>query len=119
MGPAAERPGAARPAERGLRGCRSPRASTGRRTGRPPHARRCPGRTRPPARLARGSRPLGHRLSRRPERDLLRACPAPRCVRYFVKQHPRREWCRPSCGNRARVARHSARRRERAAEAPG
>ncbi|GAA3458944.1 CGNR zinc finger domain-containing protein [Saccharothrix longispora] len=36
----------------------------------------------------------------------LRACPAPRCVRYFVKAHPRQEWCRPSCGNRARVSRH-------------
>ncbi|MET8348704.1 MULTISPECIES: CGNR zinc finger domain-containing protein [unclassified Micromonospora] len=41
-----------------------------------------------------------------PTRDLLRACPAPRCVRYFVKDHPRQEWCKPSCGNRARVARH-------------
>jgi predicted RNA-binding Zn ribbon-like protein len=36
----------------------------------------------------------------------LRACPAPRCVRYFVKAHPRQEWCKPSCGNRARVSRH-------------
>ncbi|SBT41585.1 CGNR zinc finger domain-containing protein [Micromonospora auratinigra] len=41
-----------------------------------------------------------------PARDQLRACPAPRCVRYFVKDHPRQEWCKPSCGNRARVARH-------------
>lgn len=46
-----------------------------------------------------------------PDRPLLRACPAPRCVRYFVKEHPRQEWCKPSCGNRARVARHNARRR--------
>ncbi|WP_107046844.1 ABATE domain-containing protein [Streptomyces albus] len=46
-----------------------------------------------------------------PGRELLRACPAPRCVRYFVKEHPRQEWCKPSCGNRARVARHHARRR--------
>jgi predicted RNA-binding Zn ribbon-like protein len=45
-----------------------------------------------------------------PARDLLRACPAPRCVRYFVKDHPRQEWCTPSCGNRARVARHYRRR---------
>ncbi|MCE6997613.1 ABATE domain-containing protein [Saccharothrix sp. S26] len=36
----------------------------------------------------------------------LRACPAPRCIRYFVKAHPRQEWCKPSCGNRARVSRH-------------
>jgi predicted RNA-binding Zn ribbon-like protein len=47
-----------------------------------------------------------------PRRALLRACPAPRCVRYFVKEHARQEWCKPSCGNRARVARHHARRKE-------
>ncbi|CAG6392582.1 CGNR zinc finger domain-containing protein [Streptomyces cocklensis] len=46
-----------------------------------------------------------------PDRELLRACPAPRCVRYFVKEHARQEWCKPSCGNRARVARHHARQR--------
>ncbi len=40
------------------------------------------------------------------EREQLRACPAPRCIRYFVKAHPRQEWCKPSCGNRARVSRH-------------
>lgn len=36
----------------------------------------------------------------------LRACLAPRCVLYFLRQHPRREWCSAACGNRARVARH-------------
>lgn len=36
----------------------------------------------------------------------LRACPAPGCVLYFVKDHPRREWCSTACGNRARAARH-------------
>jgi predicted RNA-binding Zn ribbon-like protein len=36
----------------------------------------------------------------------LRACYAPRCVLYFVKSHPRREWCSVACGNRARAARH-------------
>ncbi|MET7446691.1 CGNR zinc finger domain-containing protein [Streptomyces sp. ADI93-02] len=41
-----------------------------------------------------------------PQRDRLRACTAPRCVRYFVKGHGRQEWCRPACGNRARAARH-------------
>ncbi|GAB1516041.1 CGNR zinc finger domain-containing protein [Actinophytocola sp. KF-1] len=41
-----------------------------------------------------------------PERERLRACPAPRCVRYFVKEHARQEWCKPSCGNRARVSRY-------------
>lgn len=41
-----------------------------------------------------------------PQREQLRACNAPRCVRYFVKTHGRQEWCKPSCGNRARAARH-------------
>lgn len=41
-----------------------------------------------------------------PPRHQLRACLAPRCVLYFVKEHPRREWCTPKCGNRARVKRH-------------
>jgi predicted RNA-binding Zn ribbon-like protein len=36
----------------------------------------------------------------------LRACFAPGCVLYFVKTHPRREWCSVACGNRARAARH-------------
>jgi predicted RNA-binding Zn ribbon-like protein len=36
----------------------------------------------------------------------VRACLAPRCVLYFVKNHPRREWCGPGCGNRARANRH-------------
>ncbi|CAM3828621.1 ABATE domain-containing protein [Kibdelosporangium persicum] len=46
------------------------------------------------------------------DRTRLRACPAPRCVRYFVKQHPQQEWCKPSCGNRARVSRYYKRRNE-------
>ncbi|MFB9391534.1 ABATE domain-containing protein [Streptomyces coeruleoprunus] len=46
-----------------------------------------------------------------PDRTRLRACHAPRCVRYFLKDHPRQEWCSPSCGNRARVARHHDRHR--------
>jgi predicted RNA-binding Zn ribbon-like protein len=36
----------------------------------------------------------------------LRACYAPGCVLYFVKTHPRREWCSVACGNRVRAARH-------------
>jgi predicted RNA-binding Zn ribbon-like protein len=44
-----------------------------------------------------------------PLRQHLRACSAPRCVRYFLKAHGRQEWCKPSCGNRARVARHHQR----------
>lgn len=47
-----------------------------------------------------------------PDRARLRACHAPRCVRYFLKEHPRQEWCRPSCGNRARVARHHERHKQ-------
>jgi predicted RNA-binding Zn ribbon-like protein len=46
-----------------------------------------------------------------PQRELLRACTAPRCVRYFVKSHGRQEWCKTSCGNRARAARHYRRHR--------
>lgn len=44
-------------------------------------------------------------------RDKLRACHGPGCVLYFVKDHPRREWCSDSCGNRARAARHYQRHR--------
>ncbi|WP_433341904.1 ABATE domain-containing protein [Streptomyces sp. CA-253872] len=52
-----------------------------------------------------------------PDFARLRACTAPRCVRYFVRRHGRQEWCKPSCGNRARAARHY--RRHLAAEATG
>jgi predicted RNA-binding Zn ribbon-like protein len=77
----------------------------------------------PAARLATtaGSDPLTHLtavLARAaiefltgPHREQLRACSAPRCVRYFLKAHGRQEWCKPSCGNRARVARHYKRHR--------
>jgi len=41
----------------------------------------------------------------------LRACPAQPCVLYFVKTHPRREWCSVACGNRVRAARHYQRTR--------
>lgn len=41
-----------------------------------------------------------------PQADKLRACYAPGCVLYFVKTHPRREWCSVTCGNRVRAARH-------------
>jgi predicted RNA-binding Zn ribbon-like protein len=50
-----------------------------------------------------------------PYRVQLRACTAPRCVRYFVKAHGRQGYCKPSCGNRARVARHYERNRSGAA----
>ncbi|MFE1952040.1 CGNR zinc finger domain-containing protein [Streptomyces sp. NPDC059524] len=52
------------------------------------------------------------------DRTRLRACHAPRCVRYFLKEHPRQEWCKPSCGNRARVARHHERHNSRTGRAP-
>jgi predicted RNA-binding Zn ribbon-like protein len=42
----------------------------------------------------------------------LRACYALGCVLYFVKTHPRREWCSVACGNRVRAARHYQRARD-------
>jgi predicted RNA-binding Zn ribbon-like protein len=39
----------------------------------------------------------------------LGACLAPGCVLYFLRDHPRRQWCSDACGNRARVARHYTR----------
>jgi predicted RNA-binding Zn ribbon-like protein len=55
---------------------------------------------------------LGVDLLAGAERGRLRACLAPNCVLYFVKEHTRREWCSPNCGNRARVARHYQRHRQ-------
>lgn len=49
-------------------------------------------------------------LTTSPQWQLLRPCIAPGCAYYFVKDHFRREWCSPLCGNRARVARHAQRR---------
>jgi len=48
-----------------------------------------------------------------PARDRLRLCRAPGCVLFFLQQDPRQQWCSPTCGNRARVARHYARRNTR------
>ncbi|MEU4550147.1 CGNR zinc finger domain-containing protein [Nonomuraea dietziae] len=45
------------------------------------------------------------------DRLRLRACLGPGCVLYFLKNHPRREWCSAACGNRARGARHYQRHR--------
>ncbi|MFD9095711.1 ABATE domain-containing protein [Streptomyces collinus] len=53
-----------------------------------------------------------------PQGAQLRSCTAPRCVRYFVKSHGRQEWCKPSCGNRARAARHYRRQRTAAEGGP-
>jgi predicted RNA-binding Zn ribbon-like protein len=41
-----------------------------------------------------------------PQRTRLRTCQAPGCVLYFLKDHPRRQWCSVGCGNRVRAARH-------------
>ena len=49
----------------------------------------------------------------------LRACYAPGCVLYFIKTHPRREWCSVACGNRVRAARHYQRIREQTARENG
>ena len=43
--------------------------------------------------------------------DDIRACGAPGCVVVYLRDHPRRAWCSPACGNRARQARHYARHR--------
>lgn len=43
-----------------------------------------------------------------PLRADLRACTGPRCARYFIREHGRQAFCKPSCSNRARAARHYA-----------
>jgi predicted RNA-binding Zn ribbon-like protein len=53
-----------------------------------------------------------------PDRHDLRACSAPGCVLYFLRDHPRREWCSTACGNRARAARHYLRHRDDAQDSP-
>jgi predicted RNA-binding Zn ribbon-like protein len=45
-------------------------------------------------------------------RMTLRACGGPGCVQFFIKDHPRKHWCGPACGNRARAARHYLRHRD-------
>ncbi|MEU8247925.1 CGNR zinc finger domain-containing protein [Nonomuraea sp. NPDC048916] len=47
-----------------------------------------------------------------PLRHEVRACHGPGCVLHFVRDAPRREWCSPGCGNRARAARHYAKVRK-------
>lgn len=51
-------------------------------------------------------------LAGQPRQQDLALCLAPSCGMLFVRDHPRQTWCTPACGNRARVARHAARRRE-------
>src|SRR5215211_39995 len=45
-----------------------------------------------------------------PDRERLRVCPAPSCGMFYLGGSDQ-EWCSVSCGNRARAARHYARRR--------
>ncbi|RZU18771.1 CGNR zinc finger protein [Kribbella rubisoli] len=45
-----------------------------------------------------------------PDQKRLRACPAARCVKYFLQDDPRQMWCSASCGNRERVNRHYRKR---------
>ncbi|MFG2113709.1 CGNR zinc finger domain-containing protein [Streptomyces sp. NPDC048718] len=45
-----------------------------------------------------------------PQADVA-ACPGPGCVLFFERNPPRRAWCSPGCGNRARAARHYHRHR--------
>ena len=54
-----------------------------------------------------------------PQRHLLRNCQAPGCVLFFVRDHPRREWCSAACGNRARAARHYRRHQRQPADRAG
>jgi predicted RNA-binding Zn ribbon-like protein len=54
-----------------------------------------------------------------PDRSKLRACHAPGCTLYYLKDHPRREWCSNTCGNRARQARHYQRTRRPGQTASG
>jgi predicted RNA-binding Zn ribbon-like protein len=49
-----------------------------------------------------------------PDRELVRVCEAPNCGLFFLAGRDSQQWCTPSCGNRARVARHYARRSRRA-----
>jgi predicted RNA-binding Zn ribbon-like protein len=63
-------------------------------------------------RLAAGIARATIQLLSGPHGGDLHACQAPRCVLYFVKDHPRQQWCKPSCGTRARVARHYRRHHE-------
>lgn len=43
----------------------------------------------------------------RPDLSRLRKCDGPHCVLYFTQLRSSQQWCSNTCGNRARVARHS------------
>ncbi|WP_368356406.1 CGNR zinc finger domain-containing protein [Microbacterium tenebrionis] len=40
----------------------------------------------------------------------LRACTGPNCPLFFLQDRPRRHWCSPGCGTRARAAAAYSRR---------
>lgn len=42
-----------------------------------------------------------------PDLSRLRKCDGPHCVLYFTQLRSSQQWCSNTCGNRARVARHS------------
>ena len=46
----------------------------------------------------------------------LGACGGPSCILLFARTRPRQAWCSPACGNRARVARHYRRTRDRSSD---
>src|SRR3954447_9124809 len=46
-------------------------------------------------------------------------CDAPSCGLFFERTRRNQRWCSPECGNRARVARHAARRPDRSRPAGG
>jgi len=48
----------------------------------------------------------------------LRMCERPGCDLFFLKDHPRREWCTPACGARVRAARSYQKRIQRARSRP-
>ncbi|WP_246212908.1 CGNR zinc finger domain-containing protein [Streptomyces abyssomicinicus] len=79
--------------------------------GTPPVARLLSAESDPHTRLVAALARAAIEFLSSPQREQLRACTAPRCVRYFVRSHGRQEWCKPSCGNRARAARHYQRQR--------
>jgi predicted RNA-binding Zn ribbon-like protein len=58
------------------------------------------------AEVARSAIELFNGDDRRPS-----ICTAPSCGMLYPPEHPRQRWCCRACGNRARVARHAARRR--------
>ncbi|MFJ2705543.1 CGNR zinc finger domain-containing protein [Streptomyces sp. NPDC087428] len=88
-----------------------PAARPGRNAG---DDRALPGRLPAPRRLdARRRGPRRPTVPALRRTSALRPCRAPRRAELPVKEHPRprQEWCTPSCGNRARVARHHERHR--------